>query len=146
MKIVNRKAYRDFRILDRFEAGIKLIGSEVKSVKGGRMKLERAFVKIQGSEGYLVNAHIPPYPFARPEGYDSNRTRKLLLHKKEIIALKSKIEQKNLTIVPLSCYTKGALIKLELGLAKGKKRWEKKEAKRRKDIEREVERELRGKV
>ena len=146
MKVVNRHAHHKYQILDRFEAGIKLTGPEVKSVKNGRIKLERAFVKIQGSEAYLVNAHIPPYPFARQSGYDPNRTRKLLLHKKETIALKSKMEQRNLAIVPLSCYTKRNLIKLGLALAKGKKRWEKKEAKKRRDIEREVERELRGKV
>ena len=146
MKITNRQAYHKYQILDRFEAGIKLTGPEVKSVKGGRVKLERAFVKIAGSEGYLVNAHVPPYPYARQSGYDPNRSRKLLLHKKEIIGLKAKIEQKNLTIIPLSCYTKRNLIKLELGLAKGKKRWEKREAKKRKDIEREVERELRNKL
>ena len=146
MKIINRRAYHDFQILDRLEAGIKLTGSEVKSVKGGRIKLEGAFVKIQGSEGYLVNAQISPYPFARQEDYDPARTRKLLLHKKEIIALKSKMAQKNLTIVPLSCYTKDNLVKIELGLVKGKKKWEKREAKKRRDLEREVERELRGKI
>ena len=146
MKVINRRAYQDFRILNRFEAGIKLTGPEVKSVKGGRIKLERAFVKILGSEGYLVNAHIPRYPFAQQEDYDPNRTRKTLLHKKEIIALKSKIEQKNLTIVPLSCYTKKGLVKLELGLVKGKRRWEKREAKKKRDLERELERELRGKI
>ncbi|MBL7150823.1 SsrA-binding protein, partial [Candidatus Microgenomates bacterium] len=97
MKIVNRQAYHKYQILDRFEAGIKLTGPEVKSIRGGRIKLERAFVKIAGSEGYLANAHVPPYPYARQPGYDPNRSRKLLLHKKEIISLKSKIEQKNLT-------------------------------------------------
>jgi len=143
MKVVNRRAYHQFQILDRFEAGIKLTGPEVKSVKLGRMKLERAFGKIIGSEAYLVNAHIPPYPFARQKEYDPNRSRKLLLHKKEIISLKTKIEQRNLTIVPISCYTTKGLIKLELGLAKGKRKWEKKEAKKRRDLEREIERELR---
>ena len=142
MKIVNRRAHHKYQILDRFEAGIKLTGPEVKSIKGGRMKLDRAFVKIQGSEAYLVNAHVPPYPFARQENYSPTRSRKLLLHKKEIIALKSKMEQKNLTIVPLSCYTKRNFIKFELALAKGKKHWEKREAKKRRDIDREVEREL----
>lgn len=146
MKVVNRQAYHKYQILDRFEAGIKLTGPEVKSVKGGRIKLAGAFVKIQDSEGYLVNAQIPPYPFARQEGYDPDRSRKLLLHKKEIIALKSKLKQRNLTIIPLSCYTKRGLVKVELGLAKGKRKWEKREAKKRRDLEREVERELRRKV
>lgn len=146
MRIVNRRAHHKYQILDRFEAGIKLTGPEVKSVKGGRMKLERAFVKIQGSEAYLVNAHIPPYPFARQEDYDPTRSRKLLLHKKEIINLKSKMEQRNLTIVPLSCYTKRNFLKLELGLAKGKKRWKKREVKKKKDLERELERELKESI
>lgn len=164
MKITNRRAYHKYQILDKFEAGIKLTGPEVKSVKNGRIRLERAFVKIKGSEAYLINAHIPPYPYARQVGYDPNRSRKLLLHKKEIIALKTKIEQKNLTIVPLSCYTttrkrvvqgsdrrsgsytKRGLVKLELALAKGQKRWQKKRVKKRKDIEREIERELKEKI
>ena len=145
MRIINRRAYHKYQILDRFEAGIKLTGPEVKSIKSGRMKLERAFVKIQGAEAYLVNTHVPPYPFARQENYDPTRSRKLLLHKKEIINLKSKIEQKNLTIVPLACYTKHSFIKIELGLAKGKKSWEKKELKKTKDLEREMERELKEK-
>lgn len=146
MKIVNRKATYDYTVLDRFEAGIHLTGAEVKSLKGGQASLEGSFVRLMGSEGYLVNAQIFPYIYARPEGYDPRRTRKLLLHKKEIISLKSKIEGGNLTLVPLSWYTRGPLIKLEIGLARGKKQYEKREAKKKEDQRRELEQEYRGKI
>ena len=145
MKIVNRQARHEYQILDTVEAGVHLLGAEVKTVKTGRMNLVGAFVRIIGSEAYLVNAEIPLYPYARPEGYDPRRTRKLLLHKKEIISLKSKISQSNLTLVPLSCYTRSGFVKLEIGLAKGKKAYQKREEKKRRDIDREVEQELRGK-
>lgn len=146
MKIFNKKATYDYTILERFEAGITLSGAEVKSVKGGHAKLEGSFVRIIGSEAYLVNAQIFPYIYARPEGYDPKRTRKLLLNKSEIIRLKSKLEGGSLTLVPLSWYTKGPLVKLEVGLARGKKQYEKREAKRREDLKIELEREYRGKV
>jgi len=148
MKITYRRVYHDYHILEKLEAGIHLTGPEVKSVKGGHMSLEGAFVKIVGSEAYLVNAQIHPYPHARPPagGYDPRRTRKLLLHKKEIIALKSRTQQGSLTLVPLSCYTKQGLVKLEIALARGKKKYEKRDALKRQDLERELEEELRGKV
>lgn len=146
MKIVNRRAFFDYQILDRFEAGLNLNGAEVKAIKLGHANLTGSFVRILGSEAYLVNAKIFPYQYARPEGYDETRTRKLLLHKKEIIALKSKTDGANLAIVPLSLYTKKGLIKLEIGLGKGKKKFEKKEAIRRKDIQRDLEQEMQEKV
>lgn len=146
MEIVNKKAFHEYRILDEYEAGIHLTGPEVKSIKGGRMTLEGAFVKIIGTEIYLVNAQIYPYPFARPEGYDPKRSRKLLLHKKEIISLKTKLDSQKLTLIPLRCYTLHSFIKLKFGLAKGKREYEKREKLRRRDIEREVQRELRGKI
>ena len=146
MNIINKKALHEYTILDRFEAGIHLLGLEVKSLKGGHASLEGAFVRIMDSEAYLVNAQIFPYLYARPEGYDPKRTRKLLLHKNELISLKSKVEGSNLTLVPLSCYTKGPLVKLEIGLARGKKQYEKREAKKREDMRRELEVEYRGKV
>ena len=146
MKIIHKRAFHDYSILETYEAGMVLIGSEVKSIKGGRMTLEGSFVKIVGSEIYLVNAQILAYPYARPEGYDSKRTRKLLLHKKEVIALKSKLATNALTLVPLECYNAKGYIKLKIGLAKGKKEYEKREKIRRRDIDREVAREMRGKV
>lgn len=141
MRIVNRKAPFEFAIQEKFEAGITLLGSEVKAVKLGHADLSGSHVRIMGSEAYLINASIFPYQYARPESYDEKRTRKLLLHKQQIISLKSKMDGQNLTLVPISMYTKGTLIKLELALGKGKKKFEKKEAKKKKDIQRELERE-----
>ncbi len=144
--ISNKRAPFDYTILDRFESGVRLTGAEVKSVKGGHASLDGAFVRIIGSEAYLVNAQIFPYIYARPEGYDPQRTRKLLFHKKEIISLKSKLEGSNLTLIPISWYTRGPLVKLEVGLARGKRQYEKREAKKRADIKRELEQEYRGKI
>jgi SsrA-binding protein len=146
MKILNKKASYEYTILERFEAGVQLMGAEVKSIRGGHASLEGAFVRIIGSEMYLVNAQVFPYIYARPEGYDPKRTRKLLLHKSEIISLKTKTEGSNLTLIPLAWYTKGPQIKLEVGLARGKKQYEKREKKRREDQKRELEMEYRGKV
>lgn len=146
MKIFNKKATYEYTIVEHFEAGINLTGAEVKSIKGGHAELSGAFVRIIGSEAYLVNAQIYPYIYARPEGYDPKRTRKLLLHKAELIRLKSKLDGANLTLIPLSWYTKGPLVKLEVGLARGKKQYEKREVKRKEDQKRELERDFRGKV
>ena len=139
MKIVNKKAFFDYQVLEKVEAGINLIGAEVKAVRLGMADLKGSFVKIIGSEAYLINVKIFPYQYARPEGYDERRTRKLLLHKKEIIALKGRAEGSNLAIIPLSIYTTKSFIKVELGLAKGKKEYQKKEAKKKKDIQRDIE-------
>lgn len=144
MRITNRRARYDYQILDKLEAGIQLTGAEVKSVKGERASLLGSFVKIIGSEAYLVNALIPLYEYARPADYDERRTRKLLLHKKQIIALKTKLLSGNFALVPLTIYTKDGLIKLEVGVGKGKRQYEKREALRIKDLQREVERTLRG--
>lgn len=146
MKILNKKAFHDYSILEHFEAGIALTGAEVKSLKSGHGQLDGAFVRIIGSEAHLVNAQIFPFKYARPEGYDPRRTRKLLLHKKELLSLKGKIDGANLTLIPLSWYTKGPLVKLDVGLARGKKQYEKREVKRKEDQRRELEREFRGKV
>lgn len=142
MKITNRRAFYDYELSDRFEAGINLYGSEVKAIKEGHADLAGSYVKIIGSEAYLINAKIFPYQYSREENYDEKRTRKLLLHKKEIIALKSKTEGSHLTIVPVSLYTKRNLIKLELALAKGKKQYEKREVIKRKDLQRELATEI----
>lgn len=144
MKITNKKAFYDYEILDRMEAGINLTGSEVKAVRQGNAELAGSFVRIIGSEAYLVNARVFPLLYARPEGYDEKRTRKLLMHKREIIALKSKMESSHLTIVPVSLYTKRHLIKLEIALAKGKKEYQKKDSIRKKDLDRELEEELKS--
>lgn len=142
MKITNRKASFNYQLLDRFEAGINLFGAEVKAVREGHVNLDGSFVRIMGSEAYLVNANIFPYKYARPETYDERRTRKLLLHKKEIISLKSKMDGSSLTVVPVSVYTTHGLIKVELALAKSKKQFEKRESIKKRDINRQIAEEL----
>ncbi len=146
MKITNPRVFHDFNILETLEAGINLTGREVKSIRGSRMSLDGSFVKIVGSEIYLINAQIFLYPYARPEGYDAKRTRKLLLHKKEIISLKSKLASSRLTIVPLECYNSHGVFKLKIGIARGKREYEKREKLKRRDIDREVQRELKVKI
>lgn len=145
MKITNSRAYFDYQILETLEAGINLYGAEVKAVRLGHADLKGSYVRIIGSEAYLINAKILPYQFARPENYDPNRTRKLLMHKRELIAIKSRLEGQNLTLVPLTLYTTRHYIKLQLGLGKGKKEYQKREAIKRRDLDRELEIILRGK-
>lgn len=137
MKITNKRAFYDYEISDRFEAGINLIGPEVKAVRLGHADLSGSHVRIVGSEAYLVNARIFPYAYARPDNYDEKRTRKLLLHKAEIIALKSKIEGANMTIVPLSLYLHHGFIKTELAIGKGKRKYDKKDTIKRRDRQRD---------
>jgi len=144
MKIFNRKIGRDYEILDKFEAGISLLGPEIKSVAEGKMILDDAFVKIVKGEAYLVNAHIHPYQFADVSNLDPRRSRKLLLHRKELLVLETKMKQKSLTIIPVVCYISHGKAKLEVALAKGKREYEKKEALKKKDIEREIAQELRS--
>ena len=139
-KIINRKAYFDFRILETLEAGILLTGPEVKSIKSGRLKLDGAHVRIINDEAYLVNADIPLYESAHVESYDADRTRKLLLRKKQLISLDTKLRQKKLTIVPISCYTTRNLIKIEIGLGQRKKSTDKREEIKKRDLAREIER------
>ena len=143
MKIVNRKFSREFEDIERIEAGISLTGAEVKSVRAKNIRLEDAFVKLIGSEAFLINADIPVYQYARPTGYDSRRTRKLLLHKRELLRLKVKLGgAKGLTIVPVSCYNKGPRFKVEIAVVKGRKDVEKRRLEKRKDIELEQRREM----
>ncbi len=137
-KITNPRAYHDYNIIETYEAGINLLGAEVKSVKGSRMSLEGSFVKIVGSEIYLVNAQIFPYPYARPEGYDSKKTRTLLLKKKEILRLAGLSQQKGLTLIPLRVYTNRNLVKLEFGLCRGKKQYEKRESIKKREVQRNI--------
>jgi len=137
----NKRAFFDYQILETFEAGIVLTGQEVKSIKTGHISLAGSYVIIRGGEAWLTGAHVSPYKMAGLlPGYDPTRSRKLLLHKKELFSLIGKIKQKGLTLVPLKVYTKKGKIKLEFGLARGKKKYEKKEAIKK----REVERQLRG--
>ena len=141
MKIVNKKAKFNYRLLESIEAGIQLTGDETKSIRGGFLDLSNSYARIINNEVYLINANIP----IGVRGENQTRSRKLLLHKDEIISIDSKIKAKKLTLVPVSLYTKGRLIKVKLALAKAKREYEKKEALKKKDIEREIEQELKVK-
>jgi SsrA-binding protein len=143
MKIYNRKFRREYQEIEKYEAGIALSGAEVKSIRAGRIRLEEAFVKIMSSGVYLINAEIPIYQYTRPQGYDSRRSRKLLLHKQELVRLKTKLNSgRGLTIVPVSCYNKGSLIKLEIALAKGIGDIGRKKLEKKRDLKREEEKEM----
>lgn len=146
MKVFNRSARYNYYLLEKFEAGIVLTGAEVKSIRENKIKLDKSFIHLTADGAYLVNAVVAPYRFAVSRDYHSQRTRRLLLHKKEILSLAKKMEGKNLTLVPVSCYTKKGMIKLQIALARGKKKWDKREAIKRKDQDRELERELRPKA
>ncbi len=141
----NRKARFNYEILEKYETGIELLGSEVKSVRGGQMSLEGAFIIMRGGEAFLINANIPPYqPKNAPKDYDPLRNRKLLLTKKEITELGGSEKNKSLTIVPLSVYNKNRKIKVEIALVKGKKKFDKRETLKKRDTDREIRREYKG--
>lgn len=137
MHIDNRSARYNYEILEKFEAGIDLLGSEVKSVREGQVSLNEAFVHIRDAQVFLINAHIHPYQNT-VKTISPTRPRRLLLHKKEILALATKAAQMGLTIVPVSMYNKGNIFKVDIALAKGKKKWDKREAIKNKDIQREI--------
>ena len=140
MVTVNRKAYHDYHIQESFEAGIVLKGSEIKSVREGKVNLSDAYAKPENGELWLYNSHIASYDAASYNTHEPTRPRKLLLHRKEIDILAGKVMQKSLTLVPLKLYIKHGLAKVELGVAKGKKAYDKREAIARRDAEREMER------
>ena len=141
--VTNRKAFHNYHILDKYEAGMKLLGSEVKSLREGNANLREAYVIIRKGQAWLSGVHIKPYSHTGFDGHDPLRNRKLLLHNREIIKLQAKLDQKGLTAIPLRIYfnNKG-LAKLELALAKGKKTYDKKIALKERDIKRESQREL----
>jgi len=139
----NRKARFNYEFLEKYETGIELLGTEVKSVRGGQMSLEGAFVIIRGGEAFLINANIPPYqPKNAAKDYDPLRNRKLLLTKKEITELAGSDKNKSLTIVPISVYNKNRKIKVEIALVKGKKKFDKRETLKKRDTDREIRREI----
>ncbi|OGY36788.1 MAG: SsrA-binding protein [Candidatus Andersenbacteria bacterium RIFCSPHIGHO2_12_FULL_45_11b] len=142
----NKRALFDFEILETFEAGIALLGTEVKSVRAGHMSLRGAFVTMHNGSAELTNATIPPWQIANaPGSYDQTRSRRLLLSEEELKYLTGKTTHTGLTIVPIRVYNRGSRIKVEIGLAKGKKLHNKKREQREKDIKREAEIFLRGK-
>ncbi len=142
MKIVtqNRKAFHDYSIEETLEAGIALTGTEVKSLREGKANLKDSYVLIKDSEALLLNCHISPYAHGNIMNHDPLRTRKLLLHKKEIIRLQGKALQKGYSLIPLKIYFKGSRAKVEIGLARGKKMYEKRETIKKREADREIER------
>lgn len=139
----NRRARFDYQILETFEAGIQLTGHEVKAVKTGKASLAGAFAIARGGEIFLVNAEISPYqPKNAPEDYDPTRARKLLLNQKEIKYLIGKVQEANLTLVALKLYNKGGRIKVALGLARGKKKSDKREAIKKREVQKKIRRSL----
>ncbi|MDO8558276.1 MAG: SsrA-binding protein SmpB [bacterium] len=141
--ITNKRAYFDYKVLETYEAGIELLGFEVKSVRKGSMSLRASFVTVKDGQLWLTNAVISPFqPQNTPAGYDSSRSRKLLLHKKEIARLIGKLKEKGLTMVPLKVYNKNSKIKVEIGVVRGKKQYDKRDTIKKRDTEREIRREV----
>ncbi len=136
----NRKAYHNYLIQDSVEAGIVLTGTEIKSIRAGRVSLGDAYVKPEAGELWLLNAHIARYEAGSYLSHEPTRPRKLLLHHKQIDNLISKVSEKGLTLVPLKLYIKGSIAKVEVALAKGKKLYDKRESMVRRETEREIER------
>ncbi|HNY66632.1 MAG TPA: SsrA-binding protein SmpB [Deltaproteobacteria bacterium] len=142
--VVNKKARHSYDIIETVEAGVVLEGPEVKSLRNGGGSIKDSYAQITGTEVFINNLHIAPYTQASIFNADPERKRKLLLHKREILRLSGKIKEKGLTLVPLSIYLKGHLVKIELGLAKGRKEFRKKEVIKERDVKREVAREVKS--
>ncbi|MBC7195727.1 MAG: SsrA-binding protein SmpB [Deferribacterales bacterium] len=147
MKILaqNKKAFHDYEIIENFEAGIELKGTEVKSCKSGKVNLRDSFVKIKDGEAFLLNAHISEYEKGNISNHEPTRTRKLLLHKREINRLIGKAQEKGLTIIPLKIYLKKNLVKVEIALAKGKQAHDKRNTIKEKDLKKEISRDFKNK-
>jgi SsrA-binding protein len=134
----NKKAFHDYFILEKLEAGIVLVGTEVKSIREARINLKDSYAMIRQGEAFLLNCHISPYSHGNRQNHDPTRTRKLLLHDKEIRRLIGKTQEKGLTVVPLRVYLRRGRIKVELGVARGKKLHDKRETERRKELDQEA--------
>ena len=147
MKLIanNKKAYHDYFILETYEAGIALHGTEVKSLRMGKCSIKEAFIRVENEEVYVYGMHISPYEKGNIFNKDPLRVKRLLLHRYEINKLESKIAEKGYTLVPLKVYFKGSLVKVEIGLAKGKKLYDKRQDIAKKDQRREAEREFKVK-
>ncbi len=138
----NRKAYHNYNILETYEAGISLVGTEVKSLRQNKVSLDEAYVRPEKGELWLLNAHIARYEASGPFSHEPRRPRRLLMHRNEIISLASQVQEKGLTLVPLKVYFKDDRAKVEIALAKGKKLYDKRETIARRDAEREIDRTL----
>lgn len=141
----NRQAYHNYFIQEKFEAGIELFGTEVKSIRGGHVNLKDAFCAVKSGELYVYNMHISPYEQGNVFNKDPMRPKRLLMHKKEIRRLQAGTQQDGFTLVPLSVYLKGSLVKVQISLAKGKKLYDKRESDAKRDADREIRRTLREK-
>lgn len=144
--IVNTRVLHDYTVLETYEAGVVLSGAETKSVRLGMASLKESFITLTSRGAQLLNAQITPYPYARNEEYEPKRTRTLLMHRDEIEKLRGKTAQKGVSLVPLKIYRKRGRFKVAVGVVRGKKEYEKREMLKRRDIAREVERELKEKV
>ena len=140
----NRKAYHDYFIDERYECGVVLAGTEVKSLRAGKINLRDAYVTVKGGEIFLIGVNISPYEHGNRFNLDPMRTRKLLMHKKEIIRLYSKIKLDGLTLVPTKCYFKDGRVKFEIGLARGKKNYDKRDVEASKQAKREIDRAIKN--
>jgi len=139
----NKKARHDFEILATYEAGLVLTGTEIKSIREGRVQLKDGYGRIEEGEAFLQDVYIAPYPNAGPFNHEPTRSRKLLLHKREIQKLTGKIQEKGLALIPLRVYLKQGRAKVEMALGRGRKKYEKREVLRKKDAQREIERAFR---
>jgi SsrA-binding protein len=144
--LTNRQAFHEYHILDRFEAGAVLVGTEVKSIMAGRIQLKDSYVTIRDGEVWLMNAHISPYSHGNRQNHDPLRTRKLLLNRREIEKLEKETTQKGMTLVVTSIYWKNGRIKFEIGVAKGKKLYDKRETEMKKTVERETRAQLKERL
>jgi SsrA-binding protein len=141
----NRKATHDYSIEERFEAGLALLGTEIKSIRAGQANLREGYVQPRGDELYLVNVHVSPYDPAGRTGHDPLRPRKLLLHRKEIARILSKLSEKGYTLIPLRIYLKNGRAKIEIALARGKRQYDKRQSIAARDAARQMDRTLKGK-
>lgn len=140
----NRKAFHDYQIEESVEAGMALLGTEVKSLRAGQANLKDSYVLLKDNEAFLFNCHISPYSHGNITNHEPLRTRKLLLHRKEIERLRGKVAQKGYTLIPLKIYFKGSMAKVEVGLAKGKRQYEKRETIKKKEAVREIARAMKN--
>lgn len=144
--VTNRKAYHNYSVEDTLEAGIALTGSEIKSIRSGRVSLGEAYVRLEKNELWLINAHIARYEAASHQSHEPTRSRKLLLHRKEIAFLAARTREKGFTLIPLKLYIKGRIAKVEIALARGKKLYDKRQTIMRREVDREIGRALRRRL
>ncbi len=144
MEITNKKANFDYEIIDTYETGIVLTGTEIKSIRAGKANLKDSYAIIKNNELFLLNMHISSYEQGNRFNHEETRTRKILMHKKEILKLRDKLEIEGYTLIPIKLYFKGSIAKILIGLAKGKKNYDKRESIKKKDMERQLAKDLKN--